>query len=170
MSILFTSMYNVASGVLRSVGDSNSPFYYLVISSVTNIVLDLVLVCGFGMGVSGVAIATVISQLVSVILVLTKMMRTSDVYRLVPKELHINKNLLLEVMSLGLPAAIQTCMIATSNLVVHRYLNSFGSAAMAGVGAAKKIDKYVGMIGQSLGLTTATFVSQNMGAGNPNLL
>lgn len=167
VGILFTSMYNVASGVLRSVGDSNSPFYYLVISSVTNIVLDLVFVCVFGLGVIGVAIATVISQLVSVILVLTKMMRTSDVYRLVPNELHINKELLLEVMALGLPAAIQTCMIATSNLVVQRYLNSFGSAAMAGAGAAKKIDKYVGIIGQSLGLTIATFVSQNMGAGKP---
>lgn len=165
IGVLFTSMYNVASGVLRSVGDSNSPFYYLLISSVTNIVLDLVLVCGCHMGVSGVAIATVISQVVSVILILVKMMRTSDVYRLSVADLHINKELLLEVMSLGLPAAIQTCMIATSNLVVQRYLNSFGSAAMAGAGAAKKIDKYVGMIGQSLGLTTATFVSQNVGAG-----
>jgi len=167
IGLLFTSMYNVASGVLRSVGDSGSPFYYLVISSITNIVLDLVLVCGLGMGVSGVAVATVISQLVSVILVLTKMLWTTDVYRLVPKELHMNKQLLMEIMSLGLPAAVQTCMIATSNLVVQRYLNSFGSAAMAGSGAAKKIDKYVGMIGQSLGLTMATFISQNMGAGKP---
>ena len=165
--VFLTSVYNVASGVLRSVGDSKSPFYYLVTASITNIVLDILFVCGCKMGVAGVAIATVISQLVSVTLVLSKMLHTSDVYKLIPGDLHINKQILKEVMALGLPAAVQTGLISCSNLIVQRYMNGFGAAAMAGSGAAKKIDRYVGLIGQSLGLTTSTFVSQNMGARKP---
>ncbi len=165
VGILFTSIYNVGSGVLRAVGDSRSPFYYLMASSITNIVLDLVLVVVLGMGVDGVAIATVASQLVSVTLVLRRMIKTTDVYRLRIKELRINGKILLEVMDLGLPAAIQSCMISLSNLFVQRYVNAFGSSAMAGIGAAKKLDKFAGMPSNALGLATATFVSQNYGAG-----
>lgn len=165
VGILFTSVYNVGSGVLRAVGDSRSPFYYLMISSVTNIVLDIVLVVVFGMGVDGVGVATVVSQLVSVVLVFRKMIMTRDVYRLIPKDLKINRRILLEVMDLGLPAAIQSCLISLSNLFVQRYINDFGSTAMAGIGAAKKLDKFAGMPSNALGLATATFVSQNYGAG-----
>jgi len=165
VGILFTSVYNVGSGVLRAVGDSRSPFYYLMASSVTNIVLDVLLVVVFGMGVEGVAIATVVSQLVSVILVLRRMIKTADVYRLVIKDLGINGRILLEVMDLGLPAAIQSCLTCLSNMFVQRYVNEFGSSAMAGIGAAKKLDKFAGMPSNALGLATATFVSQNYGAG-----
>lgn len=164
VGVLFTSMYNVASGVLRAMGDSKRPFIYLVIASVTNIILDVVFVMICGMGVEGVAIATIISQFISVFLVLRNMIFTEDVYRLVIKDLKINTKMLGEVLSLGLPAALQTCMTSVSNLFVQRYINGFGSSAMAGVGAAKKIDKYVGMIAQSIGLTITTFISQNVGA------
>jgi putative MATE family efflux protein len=164
VGVLFTSMYNVASGVLRAVGDSRRPFIYLVITSVTNIVLDIAFVVVCGMGVEGVALATIISQLISVFLVFRTMLTTDDVNKLVIKDLRINSKMLGEVLSLGLPAAIQTCLTAFSNLFVQRYINGFGSSAMAGVGAAKKIDKYVGMVAQSIGLTTTTFISQNVGA------
>jgi len=100
-----------------------------------------------------------------VALVVRQMLKTTDVYRLVLKDLRINKKILLEVLDLGLPAAIQACLISISNLFVQRYINSFGSSAMAGIGAAKKIDKFAGLISQSLGLATTTFVSQNYGAG-----
>lgn len=164
VGVLFTSMYNVASGVLRAVGDSRRPFYYLVMSSCTNIVLDLLFVVVFHLGVMGVAAATVISQLLSCLLAFGNLTHTTDVYRLNLRELHINGKMLKEVMLLGLPAAIQSCMISFSNMFVQRYINGFGAAAMAGTGAAKKIDKYVGMISMSLGLTMSTFVGQNVGA------
>lgn len=164
IGVLFTSMYNVASGVLRAVGDSRHPFYYLVASSCTNIVLDLVFVVLFKMGVAGVAIATIISQLISVILAFHNMMMTNDVHKLVVKDLKIDGGMLKEVLTLGLPAAIQSCLISISNLFVQRYINEFGSAAMAGTGAAKKIDKYAGMVAQCLGLSITTFISQNVGA------
>lgn len=164
IGILFTSLYNVGSGVLRAVGDSRSPFYYLVIASLTNVVLDLLFVIQFNMGVLGVAVATIISQLISVIFVFGKMIRTSDVYKLNLKELKIRRDILMEVIDLGIPSAIQSSLIAVSNLFVQRYINFFGSAAMAGIGAAKKIDRLVGMFCQTIGLTAATFVGQNFGA------
>jgi len=165
VGVLFTALYNVGSGVLRAVGDSKNPLYFLIISSVSNIILDVVLVVLIPLGVAGAALATVGSQFVSVFLVFRKMLRTDDVYKLVLKDLHIDRKLLLEVLDLGLPAAIQVSLTAISNLFVTRYINSFGAAAMAGIGAGKKIDRFAGMVAQSLGLATSTFVGQNIGAG-----
>lgn len=166
--ILFTSIYNVGAGILRAVGDSKNPFYYLVFASCVNIVLDLVFVICFNMGVSGVAIATIISQLASVCLIFIKLLKTDDVYKLTLSDLRINRELVLEVIDLGMPAAIQSSLISVSNLFVQRYINAFGSSAMAGIGAAKKIDKFVGLTSQSIGLAVTTFVSQNHGAGKIN--
>jgi len=165
IGVLFTAMYNVGSGVLRAVGDSRSPFVYLVIASITNIMLDLLFVVALKMGVTGVALATIISQGTSVTLVFRRMMTTQDVYRLNVRDLKIDKKILVQVLDLGLPAGIQSSLLSISNMFVQRYINAFGSAAMAGIGAAKKIDKFAGMIGQCLGLATTTFVSQNLGAG-----
>ena len=164
VGLLFTSLYNVASGVLRSVGDSRNPFIYLVISSILNIILDIIFVVVFKMQVLGVALATIISQLLSVILVYYQLTHAHDVYRIDLRHLKFDSTMLKEVISLGLPAALQSCLISISNLFVQRYVNLFGSSVMAGVGAAKKIDKFVGLIANSLGLSTATFVSQNIGA------
>lgn len=164
VGVLFTSLYNVAAGVLRAVGDSQHPFYYLVAASCTNIVLDLLFVAVFQMGVAGVAVATIISQLLSVVLAVRRMLTTHDVYRLTPGDLKIDRAILKEVLILGLPAAIQSGLISLSNLFVQRYINGFGSAAMAGTGAAKKIDNYVGMVALSLGQATPAFISQNIGA------
>lgn len=164
VGLLFTSLYNVASGVLRSVGDSRNPFIYLVISSILNIILDILFVVVFKMQVLGVALATIISQLVSVILVYYQLTHAHDVYRIDLRHLKFDSTMLKEVISLGLPAALQSCLISISNLFVQRYVNLFGSSVMAGVGAAKKIDKFVGLIANSLGMSTATFVSQNIGA------
>ena len=164
VGLLFTSLYNVASGVLRSVGDSRNPFIYLVISSILNIILDIIFVVVFKMQVLGVALATIISQLLSVILVYYQLTHAHDVYRIDLRHLKFDSKMLKEVISLGLPAALQSCLISISNLFVQRYVNLFGSSVMAGVGAAKKIDKFVGLIANSLGMSTATFVSQNIGA------
>lgn len=167
IGVLFTSLYNVAAGVLRAVGDSRRPFYYLVVASCTNIALDLLFVAVFKMGVAGVAVATIISQLISVLLAVRQMMTTDDVYKLVLQDLKIDGKILKDVLILGLPAAVQSGLISLSNLFVQRYINQFGSAAMAGSGAAKKIDSYMGMVAQSLGQATPAFIAQNMGAKKP---
>lgn len=167
VGVLFTALYNVAAGVLRAVGDSRHPFYYLVIASCTNIALDLLFVTVFHMGVAGVAIATIISQFISVFLAVRQMLLADDVYKLVIRDLKIDGRILKEVLVLGLPSAIQAGLISLSNLFVQRYINQFGSAAMAGSGAAKKIDSYAGMAAMSLGQATPAFIAQNMGAKNP---
>ena len=165
IGILFTSLYNVQAGVLRSVGDSRSPFLYLVAASLTNIALDLLFVAVLKMGVAGVAIATIISQLESVLLVTTKMLRTDDVYQLVPSHLKIEKQYLVEIIRYGIPSAIQSGLISFSNLFYQRYVNGFGSTIMAGSGVGRKIDSYVGLVSLSLGQASTTFVSQCVGAG-----
>lgn len=164
---IFTSIYNVSSSVLRSVGDSRSPFIYLVISSVVNIVLDVVLVANFKMGVAGVGIATIVSQVVSCVCVYLKLSRTNDVHKLVIKDLSIDFKILKSLINIGLPAGLQTCLISLSNVFIQRYVNMFGSDAIAGVGAAQKVDNFASMPGQSLGLAITTFVSQNLGADKP---
>ena len=166
IGIFFTSVYNVASGVLRALGDTKRPLYYLIVASCCNIFLDVVLVAVVPLGVAGVAIATVISQLASCILIFRKMLTTEDYYRLTPKDLRLDGEILSDVVRLGLPTAVQGCLVSFSNLIVQRYVNAFGSTAMAGIGAAKKIDKYVSEFSQAVGHTTPVFVGQNVGAGN----
>ena len=164
IGIFFTAVYNVGAAILRAVGDSSHPFYYLVISSVFNIALDVIFTVVFEWGVVGVALATIIAQGVSVFLVFRKLMIADEVYRLELKKLRMKPAILKEVFFLGLPAGIQSALIGFSNLFVQRYVNVFGSAAMAGIGAGKKIDKFVGMMAQCMGLAASTFVSQNVGA------
>mgnify|MGYP002868853041 CR=1 FL=1 len=165
IGVLFTSIYNIGAGVLRSVGDSQSPFIFLVISSVMNIFLDLLFVAAFHMGVSGVAIATIISQCVSMVLVFIKMMRMDGSYRFSFKEIIMDWSLLGEVARLGFPAGLQTSLTAISNLYVQQYINSFSAVAIAGVGSAMKVDQFAGMFCFTLGLAMTTFIGQNLGAG-----
>ncbi len=164
VGILFTSIYNVGSGILRAVGDSKNPFLYIVVASLTNIVLDVVFVAWFGLGVNGVAYATIVSQLFSNLLLYRRLTRTDDVYRVSFRDLRIRRKYLKEIIRLGIPTAIQMSLVSISNLFVQRYINAFGSSVMAGTGAAKKIDKFIGLIPQSIALATMTFVSQNLGA------
>lgn len=164
VGILFTAIYNVGSGVLRAVGDSRRPLYFLAVSSAVNIILDLLFVKYIRLGVLGAALATVFSQLLSVCMLGVVMLKTEDVYRLVPADLKIDPHLAGEVVELGIPAAVQASLTSISNLFVQRYINNFGKQAMAGIGAAKKIDKFIGLAGQSMGQAITTFVSQNYGA------
>ena len=165
VGILFTSIYNISAGVLRSVGDSRSPFLFLFTASMMNIVLDILFVAVFCMGVAGVAIATVLSQGVSVILSVRKMTRMNDAYRFRFREMSIDWKVLKKVSSLGLPAGIQSSLISISAIFIQRYINSFGPAAMAGIGAGMRIDQFAGMPCTALGLAMTTFTGQNVGAG-----
>lgn len=162
--ILFTALYNVEAAILRSVGDSRSPFYALVLSSLLNILLDLVFVRSFGMGVAGVAIATVLAQIISVALLFGRLRGMDPRYRVELQRLKMDWTLLGEILAMGLPAGLQSSLIAVSNIFVNRYINSFSSELMAGVGVAQKVDRFINMPCQALGMAATTFVSQNLGA------
>ena len=162
--VLFTAVYNVGAGVVRGVGDSMSPFYQLVISSVANIVLDLLFVVVFKLGVNGVGFATVIAQFISVAMVFKRMMELDESYALKLNEMHISFPVLKEVLALGLPAAIQSSITSIGNLFTHRYINGFGKAATAGIPTGQKIDQFAQLACKGVGLAIPTFIAQNIGA------
>ena len=162
--VFFTAVYNVSSSVIRSTGDSVSPFYHLVISSIMNIILDLLFVGVFHIGVNGVGYATVIAQGASVYLAFRRMRLMDPQYGLDIKDLHVDFEALKEVLSLGLPAAIQSSITSIGNLFTHRYINSFGKAATAGIPTAQKIDQFAQLAAKGIGLGIPTFIGQNMGA------
>lgn len=157
-------MYNICMSIMRSLGDSIHPLYYLILSSVVNVVLDLLFVAVFGWGVAGAAIATVIAQGLSVILCLIRMCRIDDYTRLDFHKIHFYKDMMLEVIKQGLPTGIQNAVISIGNLTVQTNINSFGSYAMAGVGAYSKIEGFVFLPIMSMSMSLPTFVSQNLGA------
>ncbi len=157
-------MYNICMSIMRSLGDSIHPLYYLILSSVVNVVLDLLFVAVFQWGVAGAAIATVIAQGLSVILCLIRMCRIQDYTRLDFKKIHFYKDIMIEVIKQGLPTGIQNAVISIGNLTVQTNINSFGSYAMAGVGAYSKIEGFVFLPIMSMSMSLPTFVSQNLGA------
>ena len=157
-------MYNICMSIMRSLGDSIHPLYYLILSSVVNVVLDLLFVAVFGWGVAGAAIATVIAQGLSVILCFIRMCRIDDYTRLDFHKIHFYKDMMLEVIKQGLPTGIQNAVISIGNLTVQTNINSFGSYAMAGVGAYSKIEGFVFLPIMSMSMSLPTFVSQNLGA------
>lgn len=162
-------MYNVGMAILRALGDSIHPLYYLAISSVTNVVLDLLFVAVFHWGVAGAAIATVISQGLSAVLCIIQMCRIKDeTTRLDFKKIKFYKNIMGEVIRQGLPTGIQNSVISIGNMVVQTNINSFGAFAMSGHGAYAKIEGLVFMPITSMSMTLPTFISQNLGAGKPD--
>lgn len=157
-------IYNVAMAIMRSVGDSLHPLYYLIFSSILNIGLDLLFVAGFHWGVAGAALATVISQGLSAVLSLHHLMRLPGYMRLELRKLKFHKKLMKELIALGLPAGLQNAVITIGNLTVQKNINSFGSFAMAGQGAYARIEGFVFLPIMSLSLSIPTFISQNLGA------
>ena len=158
-------IYNMGSGILRAVGDSTRPLYFLILTSLLNIVLDLFFVLVLKMGVAGAAVATVLSQFVSGALILVLLTRTRDIYRLVWRELKIELFLLKKIFAVGLPMAIQQVLTAFSNIFVQGYVNVFGSDVMAGWSSYNKLDQFIMLPMQSMAMASTTFVSQNIGAG-----
>lgn len=157
-------IYNMCSGILRAVGDTTRPLYFLILTSVLNIVLDLFFVLKLHMGIAGVAYATIISQFVSAGLTLLLLSSTRDIYRLNWKGLSINTQVLGQIVAVGLPAAIQSVITSFSNVFVQSYINAFGSQCMAGWSAYNKLDQFILLPMQSLAMAATTFVSQNIGA------
>ena len=158
-------MYNTFVGILQASGDSKHPLVYLIISSLTNVVLDVVFIGVFHMGVAGAAIATGISQFLSMGLALHRLLKTKQSIRISLRNIRFDKNVLKEILKFGFPTALQGSIIDLSNILIQSYINSFGSLAMAGIGAYSKIEGFAFLPVISFSMAMSTFISQNMGAG-----
>jgi putative MATE family efflux protein len=157
-------LYNMGSGILRAVGDSKRPFYFLVVSALLNIALDLLFVIGFGMKVEGVAYATILSQGVSAALILLVLARSNeDCVRLRLQELRVDRRILRQIIRIGVPSALQMAITSFSNVFVQSYINYFGLDCMSGWTTYSKLDQFIILPVQSLGLAATTFVGQNLG-------
>ena len=157
-------LYNVSVGILQALGDSRHPLYYLIASSVVNLILDLVFIAGFHTGVGGAAVATVISQVVSAVLCLRQLTRLEDAYRLRIRAISFNGPMLRHVIQMGLPSGIQNSIISFANVIVQSKVNFFGEIAMAGYGAYAKVEGFAFLPITSFTLALTTFISQNLGA------
>lgn len=172
LTIYFAGMaglmfYNMCAGILRAVGDSRRPFYYLIVTAVLNTVLDLVFVIRFHLGVEGVAYATILAQGISALLTLGTLMRTSACVRVDLRRLRLHQTLLTQIVRVGIPAAFQLAVTAFSNVFVQSYINQFGADCMGGWTAYIKLDHLIFLPMQSIGLATTTFVGQNLGYKQP---
>jgi len=158
-------VYNIGSGILRAIGDSQRPFYFLVVSALMNTVLDLVFVLVFHMGVEGVALATVIAQGTSALLVIITLVRSDTCVKLSLRQMKFHWDAFVKIVRVGIPAAIQMMITSFSNIFVQSYINFFGENCMAGWTAYGKIDQLIFLPMQSLALASTTFVGQNLGIG-----
>lgn len=157
-------MYNIFVGILQAVGDSRHPLNYLIISSIINIILDLVFIIVFHMGVGSAACATIISQMISALLCLRRLMKTTDEVHVDLKQIRVHKDMLTLIIRYGLPSGFQNSIIAIANVVVQSNINAFGEMAMAGCGAYSKIEGFAFLPITSFTMALTTFVGQNLGA------
>lgn len=172
LTIYFSGMigllfYNVGSGILRAVGDSRRPFYFLVVSAVLNTVLDLFFVLALGMGVEGVALATIIAQFVSAVLIVITLLRTDSCVKVSVRCLKFHWDVLAKIIKVGIPAALQMAVTAFSNVFVQSYINYFGKDFMSGWTTFMKVDQILFLPMQSLALSATTYVGQNLGKNLP---
>ena len=165
MGILFTLVYNMGAAIMRAVGDSKRPLLYLMICCVVNIVLDIFMVVVLKMGIAGAALATVISQCISAILVTYSLTKAYDDMKLRFRELHMDTGVLSRELKIGVPGALQACAYGVTNVIIQASINSFGTDTAAGWAAYGKLDLIFWTVSSALGVAVTTFVGQNYGAG-----
>ena len=158
------TLYNMGAAILRAVGDSKRPLYFLAVSAFINIVGNLVFVLVFDMGIAGVAYSTIIAQFVSAVLVVWVLFREEGGHRLSLTHMRIDGGILRETLRIGMPGGIQSALISFSNVFVQSYINKMGAGVVAGYSVASKVDAFVMLPGQTMAMTTTTFVGQNLGA------
>ena len=161
----FILLYNFGAAILRAVGDTKRPLYYLLFAGVVNVVLNLYFVIEWNMGVAGVAIATSVSNLISALLVLRTLMKEKGILRVELRKLRIDPKVLIRICKIGLPAGLQSCFFSISNMVIQSSINSFGTIAMAGSTAASNIENFVYSGMNAVYQANLSFTSQNVGAG-----
>lgn len=154
----------MGAGILRAIGDSKRPLYFLVIASVINIILDFLFVKVFQWGVAGAGVATLIAQGISAVMVVFILMYTKENYQLVIKEISFDKEMLTRIIKIGLPTGIQQSIVSLSNVIVQSYVNVYGSSVIAGYSVTVKIDGFVNLPLQAFNMAVTTFVGQNIGA------
>lgn len=164
LGAIFVVMYNICVGILQAVGDSKHPLYYLIVSSLLNVVLDLLFVGVFRWGVWSAAFATSLSQGVSVVLCLRRLMKYDTPYRLYLRQIRFHLPTLRNVIRFGLPSGVQNSIIAFANLIVQSNINRFGDAAMAGCGSYAKVEGFAFLPITCFAMALSTFVGQNLGA------
>lgn len=157
-------MYNIFVGILQSVGDSRHPLTYLIISSITNVVLDLLFIAVFRMGVGAAAAATIISQILSAILCFIRLVKSKEEYRIQVRKIRFDGNMMKQIITNGVPAGIQNSIIALANVIVQSNINAFGADAVAGCGAYSKIEGFGFLPINCFAMSLTTFISQNLGA------
>lgn len=158
-------IYNFGAAILRAVGDTKRPLYYLSFSGIINVVLNLIFVIVLHMDVAGVALATIISQIISAILVIRCLLKSDGAVKLIPSKIKIHGDKLKKIIAVGLPAGIQGSLFSISNVIIQSSINAFGSEAMAGNGAASNIEGFIYVAMNSLHQAAITFAGQNYGAG-----
>ena len=157
-------MYNIVMGILQAVGDSRHPLYYLIFSSIVNIVLDLLFVGLLGFGVGAAALATIISQFSSAFLCMLRLMRTKDVYQVQISQIRFHKGMLGQIIGIGLPSGMQNSIISFANIIVQTNINKFGVMAVAGCGVYSKIEGFAFLPITCFAMSLTTFIGQNLGA------
>lgn len=165
--ILGLMLYNIGAGILRAVGDSKRPFYFLVVCAVLNTVLDLLFVLFFRMGVAGVAVATILAQSISAFLVIVTLLRSTSCIKLRFRKLKIHWSMLKKIFLVGIPAALQMTITSFSNVFVQSYIIHFGEACAGGWTTYSKVDQLLFLPMQSVSLAATTFVGQNLGKNQP---
>ncbi len=162
----FSLVYNVCAGILQAVGDSKSPLRFLIIASITNVVLDIIFVGVFNFGVAGAAYATVISQMFSAVMGFRKLLKSEGYYQLHLNKIRFDFARLKEILHQGIPSGINNSIISIANVVVQSNINAFGDDAMAGCGSYSKIEGFIFIPIMSFSMALTTFIGQNLGAGN----
>ena len=170
LGMIALMVYNFGAAILRAVGDTRRPLYYLTISGVINVVLNLLFVIVFHMSVAGVALATVISEVISAVLVLRCLLKNEGMIHLEWKMLRIHKDKVIRILRIGLPASVQGIVFALSNVIIQSSVNSFGAVTVAGNSAAANIEGFVYVAMNAFYQTSISFVSQNYGAGKSERL
>ena len=165
MGMVPNMIYNFGSAILRAIGDTKRPMYFLTLAGVVNVCLNLIFVIAFSWGVAGVAVATVISQTISAVLVVICMLKESGAIRLSLKELKIDKKELLAILRIGIPAGLQGCIFSLSNVVIQKSVNGFGKVTVSGNSAASNLEGFVYVSMNAFHQATLSFMSQNYGAG-----
>ena len=166
MGMMALVLYNTATGIFQSLGDSRHPLYYLAIASLANVILDFLFVAGFDWGVAGASLATVLGQMISAVIAFAHLMSGRFVVKVELKKLNFDRNILREIFMQGLPSGVQNSVIAIANVVVQSNINAFGNFAMAGCGSYSRIEGFVFLPIMSLNMAMTTFISQNLGAGD----
>lgn len=164
IGLFFVSIYNFVTSIMRALGDSKSPLYFLVISSILNVILDFVFIYYFNSGVFGAGLATVISQFVSVLLSLGYAFWKNPYFHISKANLKPNKNFIIQIIKLGIPLSLQYSMVAISCMVLQRVVNGFGAITVAAFTATSRIDQFMGEPYQTMGMALSTFTGQNFGA------